>query len=152
LQMVIQTALGFKARSEAVGLARRSIAVNVNLGTATATATTSTTTHLNQRRPDVSILHADFSFCNYKTRQEFDLISGTPPYCSRRLSFAKSGTSHDSPGRHAHCRCVQYSHDVLSLGACRPKSCDLCLGVAVVGMKRSMARACCSYCSCNLVV
>ena len=73
-QIHIQTALGLEARSEAVGLARRSIAFN--LGT--------TTTCNHQHSTDVSIVHTDFR--SYETRQKFDFMTGTPPYF--RVAFA----------------------------------------------------------------
>jgi len=80
-QIHIQTALGLEARSEAVGLARRSIAFN--LGTTNTPATT-TTTRNRQHSTDVSIVHTDFR--NYESRQKFDFMTGTPPYF--RVAFA----------------------------------------------------------------
>ena len=75
----IQRAVGLEARAEAVGLARRSVEFNMG----------NNETHPSTPRAavaDVSIVHADFRTYDSgpeaadHPREQFDLITGTPPY------------------------------------------------------------------------
>lgn len=84
-------AIGIEARSEAVRLARRSLAFNLGLMDGIADSNKFDEEGLRMRYltpPDVSIVHADFRvFCANQTNRDasnhstlFDLVTGTPPY------------------------------------------------------------------------
>jgi len=78
-QVAIARAVGVEARSEAVGLARRSLAFNVGN---------------DNNNNNVCIHHADFR--TYESAERYDLITGTPPYF--RVDFAVDQTKDPGAG------------------------------------------------------